>query len=190
MRRIIILLPVSPSRRMIVEDIANTRKVMRQITNIIPTSVNTKVVSFASCISTIPFVIAPGPQIMGIARGVTEISVTYCFSLSSPIFVRIRRAWSISYPIIKKITPPTIRKLATEIPKKLNRMSPEKANRISVIKAVTTAFAAVCLRAWGVRSAVMVINTGIIAKGFMSVKKEVKAKSPKAKSSFCISMSD
>jgi hypothetical protein len=80
--------------------------------------------------------------------------------------------------------PPTIRRLLTEMPKKLKSNCPEMANAIITIAEIMDAFLAIWVLCWSVKSAVMVINTGIVPNGFMRVKKEVKHKRPNAMVSF------
>ena len=84
-----------------------------------------------------------------------------------------------SMPMIKKITPPTIRKLFTEIPKKLNNNWPESAKPTIVKNPTTEAFFAVAFRCFISSSEVMVMKIGIVPKGLISVKNEVKQSRPK-----------
>ncbi len=53
-----------------------------------------------------------------------------------------------------------------------------------VINATIDAFRAVRVRSLSVKPAVMVIKTGMVLSGLMSVKNEVKHKSPKESASF------
>lgn len=138
---------------------------------------------WASSIRTMAFVMAPGPQIMGMASGVIAMLLTYDFTSESFILVLVRRAFSMSSPIMKNITPPTMRKLLTEMPKNLKRSCPEKAKARMVIIAATVAFFAVRVLSASLRVDVMVIKMVIIPSGFISVKKEVKHRSPNPMSS-------
>ena len=137
----------------------------------------------ASSISTMALVMAPGPQIIGMASGVMEMSLTYAFTSDFFTLVCTSLALSMSRPIMKKITPPTIRKLFTEMPKNLKSSCPEKANARMVISAAMVAFLAVRVRSASSRVEVMVIKMVIVPNGLMRVKNEVKAKRPKASSS-------
>lgn len=74
----------------------------------------------------------------------------------------------------KKITPPTILKLLTDIPKNSNNSCPEKANAKIVANATIVAFLAVCLRLLLLKVEVIDIKIGIVPKGLIRVKKEVK----------------
>jgi hypothetical protein len=76
----------------------------------------------------------------------------------------------------KKMTPPTILKLLMEIPKNLNKTCPEKAKAIMVINATILAFLAVLLRFSLLNVFVIDIKIGIVPKGFINVKNEVKIK--------------
>jgi hypothetical protein len=88
--------------------------------------------------------------------------------------------------MIKKITPPTILKLFTEMPKKENSNWPESAKAMIVINATMVAFLAVLFLSFTLSSAVMVIKMGILLSGLISVKNEVKHKSPKVSASFMV----
>ena len=79
---------------------------------------------------------------------------------------------------MKNITPPTTRKLCTEIPKNLNSSCPVNAKARIVKNPIMEAFLAVRFLSATVRSAVIDKNMGIVPKGFMRVKNEVKHKSP------------
>lgn len=72
-----------------------------------------------------------------------------------------------------------MRKLLTDIPKKLNSNCPEMAKPMITKKATIEAFLAMLVRFSLVRSAVIVIKTGIVPNGFINVKKEVKHKRAK-----------
>jgi hypothetical protein len=91
-----------------------------------------------------------------------------------------------SIPIIKNITPPTILKLFTEIPKKLNNNWPEKAKKTIVMNETHEALLAVFFLFSLSNEDVIVIKIGIVPRGFISVKKEVKHRSPKDINSFMI----
>ena len=81
-------------------------------------------------------------------------------------------------PTMKNITPPTTRKLCTEMPKNLNNSCPVKAKAMIVISPTIEAFLAVRFLSATDSSVVIDRNIGIIPKGFMRVKNEVKHKSP------------
>jgi hypothetical protein len=55
-----------------------------------------------------------------------------------------------------------------------------------VIKATMDAFRAVRVRSFSLRPAVMVMKTGMVLSGLISVKNEVKHKSPKERASFMV----
>ncbi len=138
----------------------------------------------ASSIITMALVIAPGPQIIGIARGVMDISFAYDLTSESFIFTFPSLACNISIPIKKNMTPPTILKLLTEIPKKLISSCPDRAKKMIIIKAIKEAFLATFVRSSFCKSEVMVIKIGITPSGFINVKNEVNPKSPNVIISF------
>ncbi len=95
--RIIILFPVSPSIFMILEELHKTIKVIKQTIKIMEINMIFKIGSLASSIKTIELVIAPGPQIIGMAKGVMEMSETYFLRVDSLlIFTLTSLAWSMS----------------------------------------------------------------------------------------------
>ena len=89
---------------------------------------------------------ASGPQIIGMASGVTEISLTYSSTFSSAMRILPSLAFNISCPMKKKIMPPATFNESTEIPKNLNKNCPENANAIKLKNATIEAFRAVFAR--------------------------------------------
>ena len=72
------------------------------------------------------------------------------------------------------ITPPAIRKPFVEIPKNLKRNCPAKTKTIKVINETSVARLTIERRSFSVIPCVIVKKTGIVPKGFVNVKKEVK----------------
>ena len=139
----------------------------------------------ASSINTIALVIAPGPQSIGIAKGVMAISLAAFVISSFPPFIGESLAFSMSKPTTKNIAPPTILKLSTEIPKNLNRNCPEKAKPRIIRSAAKTARLAI--RSFSLRpiSDVRPKKTGRILIGFTSVKNDVNTRSAYDNTEFC-----
>ncbi len=77
-----------------------------------------------------------------------------------------------------------MRKLFTDILKKLKKSCPLKAKNKTVKKAMITAFRAVLFLSFTVNSDVIDMKIGMVPRGLIRVKNEVKANSPKLKSSF------
>jgi hypothetical protein len=72
------------------------------------------------------------------------------------------------------------------MPKKLKSIFPENANATMVKKAIIVAFLAVFVRSFMVKLAVMVMKIGMVPRGLISVKNEVKTNINAAKISAII----
>lgn len=184
--RIIILIPVCPKRFISFEELIRTVYVTSSISKRDATKTTLSNIVFASSISTIALVIAPGPHSIGIANGVIATSFIVCFISESLALIGDKRALSISKPTTKKIAPPTIRKLFTEIPNTRKRNCPEKANTNNIINVTITARFAMASLSFESISEVSPKKTGIALIGLINVKKDVKTSNPYVSISFII----
>jgi hypothetical protein len=70
------------------------------------------------------------------------------------------------------------------MPKKLKSNCPERAKMTMVTRATRVAFLAVRVLSFSLSSEVMVMKRGMVLRGLIRVKNEVKHKSPKVRASF------
>ncbi|BAA29852.1 111aa long hypothetical protein [Pyrococcus horikoshii OT3] len=91
-------------------------------------------------IYSITVVIAPGPEISGMARGITATSSSV--TSSSSILTEESFPDSISIPILNRSIPPAIAKASILEPKNLNIHCPTSAKTVRVMKTVIETFLA------------------------------------------------
>ena len=106
----------------------------------------------------------PGPDSIGMAIGVSEMSCLVRASLLSSIVMRLEPV-TMPQAVFATIKPPAIFRTGNEIPKKPSTNRPKSMKTIRIAITYREVFSAVLLRSCGGKFAVRLKNSGIPPKG-------------------------
>ncbi len=109
--------------------------------------------------------IDPGPESIGIAMGVREIS---SFVLASELSAAVIRLLAVTMPhaVFATIKPPAMFSTGSEMPKKFSTKRPKKRNTTRIAITYSAVLSAVFRRSLAARSAVREKNKGTPPNGF------------------------